>query len=356
MHVVIVGAGLTGLCCALSLRARGSDVTLLEADQVGRGTSANSGSAILFQTKDKDALLEWTSGAMALWEAIAKQTGAPYRVHGSLVFFRSNDEESYLGKRSDWLRGRGIPIETLSRAQLDKKMDGLHPSIRGASYCPKDAEANAYDSCRSIAAFLSGQGVSIRTDTNFLTVERAASELVVQTSKGAIRCDALVVAAGPATSTLAKQFGIDLGVVAEKGEQLLTVPVAGRLRGRYLSCRYLQGKAAAAHLAGMAVGQEPDGRIKIGSTRERGKSDLQPTAEGREALLEEVRSYLPEIAAIPIEQHTVGVRCVSPTGLPILQAIAPDERIVFIDGLGGNGVAFGPLVGQKLCGALLGGE
>ena len=37
--VTIIGAGIVGLCCALSLQRRGRVVTVIDPDEPGRGTS-----------------------------------------------------------------------------------------------------------------------------------------------------------------------------------------------------------------------------------------------------------------------------------------------------------------------------
>lgn len=44
MKILIVGAGLTGTCSALVLAHRGHDVTVIEKGELGRATTANSGS------------------------------------------------------------------------------------------------------------------------------------------------------------------------------------------------------------------------------------------------------------------------------------------------------------------------
>lgn len=61
--VAVVGAGLTGLSAALELRARGYDVVVLEAHQVGWGASGRSGGQIIFGYGCEQAKLRRLLGA-----------------------------------------------------------------------------------------------------------------------------------------------------------------------------------------------------------------------------------------------------------------------------------------------------
>lgn len=347
MKILIVGAGLTGACSALVLARRGHDVTVIEKGELGQATTANSGSAILYQTKETDLLLTMTARGLLLWDALRAEGLTPFRRDGSHVLFAGAEEESFAARRAAFLSGHGVQVERLDRAALLDRLPGLPADITGSFHCAVDGEANPLASCIDIARAAQHAGASfIFHDACVALTFQGDQVTSLRTASGLmLTADAVLLAAGQATAALAAGCGVDLPVYPERGEQLLTYPQPPTLKGRFLSVRYTRGKAKGAFV-GLALGQEPDGRIKIGSTRETGQSDLVTSERGRQGLLEELAFCLPQLARLPIERHTVGIRIGSRTGRPIVARLPGRDGVFVIDGLGGNGVAFAPLVAE----------
>jgi glycine/D-amino acid oxidase-like deaminating enzyme len=349
---MIVGAGLTGACSALALVRAGHEVTVVDAGEPGRATTSNSGSAVLYQTKDSELFVEMTRRSGVLWDALAAAGACPFRRHGSHVLFSGPEEEEFVARRAAFLGERGVKVERLDRAALDGLMPALHPGIEGSYFCAEDGEANPFESCTGILAAAVRAGARLMAQAGQAEIETTGR--MVRTEKaGAIDGDAVLIAAGPRTAAMAAACGTELPVFPERGEQLQTFPMPPTLRGRLLSARYTRGKAAGAFV-GLALGQEPDMRIKIGSTREPGQSELVTSERARTALLEELALCFPELAKLPIERHTVGVRVGSRTGRPIVAELPSSPGVFVIDGLGGNGVAFAPLLGELVAGLVAG--
>ena len=344
MKIVIVGAGLTGICCAYELARAGHAVTVLDSGPAGGATTSNCGSAVLLQTKENEFLLEMTRASMVLWDALARDCGVPFRRHGSHVVFAGADEEAFAAERAALLGERGIGVQRLDRKAALESMPGLHPDIRGSFHCAEDGEANSFLSCVAMIAAAVRAGARIRLGEGCEEiVMRAGRVSAARTASDTIACDAVILAAGPWTAALAARHGTTLPVYPERGQQLLTPPMPPTLRGRIISARYLLGKKYGA-FASLVVGQEPDGRIKIGSTREPREAEPVLSDAGRDALLHELALCIPALAELPIERHTVGIRSSSKTGRPIVAELPSCPGLIAIDGLGGNGVAFAPLI------------
>ena len=354
MKIVIVGAGLTGICCAYELVRAGHTVTVLDSGPIGGETTSNCGSAVLLQTKENEFMLELTLASLALWDALARDCGAPFRRDGSHVVFAGADEETFAAERAALLQARGITIQSLDRKAALACVPGLHPDIRGSFYCAEDGEANSFYSCVAIttAAVRAGARILLGERCNEVVIH-AGRVSAARTASGDIPCDAVIVAAGPWTASFVANYGMTLPVYPERGQQLLTPPMPPTLKGRIVSARYLLGKKHGA-FASLVVGQEPDGRIKIGSTREPREAEPIRSDAGRDALLHELALCIPELARAPIERHTVGVRSVSRTGRPIVAELPGCAGVIAIDGLGGNGVAFAPLMATVVADAVSG--
>jgi glycine/D-amino acid oxidase-like deaminating enzyme len=345
VRTTVIGAGLTGACCALALVRTGHDVVLVDAGEPGRGTTSNSGSAVLYQSKDSDLFIDMTRRSGELWDKLAVAGAAPFRRHGSHVLFSSPEEEEFVARRAAFLNERGVTVRRLGRSALEASMPALHPNIEGSYFCKEDGEANPFESCIGILDAAVRAGVRLLPQAGSAEVAPGGGRTVRTEKGGAIDGDAVVVAAGPRTAAIAAACGTELPVFSERGEQLQTYPMRPMLRGRILSARYTRGKAAGAFV-GLALGQEPDMRIKIGSTREPGQSELVTSERARSALLEELALCFPKLAEMPIERHTVGVRIGSRTGRPIVAELPSNPGVFVIDGAGGNGIAFAPLLGE----------
>ena len=359
-QVVIVGAGVVGACCAYYAARAGQRVVVLDSHEVGTRTTAASGSAVVYQTKREPLLIDLTRRSKALYAELERDIGVAYRVDGSLILFRDPAEGEFVGKRAEWLKRLGVEVVVLDRAKLEARLPDVGPEVQGASYAPDDAEVVPQAACRAIARAAERLGVSIWTRTPVTGFDVAGGRVGgVFTPEGTIPCAQVVLAGGPWTGDLAGQLGVALPLRPQKGEMLFTDPLPPRLRGRILSANYLMGKFGAksapdGFAVGLAIGQEPDGAIKIGSTREWAEFNLEPTERAREALLEEVGRYLPAIARLPIRRRTVGLRPYCALKRPIVCRLERPVGVVLACGHGGDGVALAPITGSLVADLLSG--
>lgn len=348
-RVAIVGSGLVGVCCAYYAASSGHEVQVFDRGEVGMGTTAASGSAVLRQTKQSSILLELTGESMHLYDALLADLGAPYRVHGSHVLFKTREEEDLVRRQADWLQKRGVRVNLLGQSELRRKIPDAAKSVVGSSFAPDDAEVSPYEACLTIARGAARLGAAFHLRTPVLGFDVAGDRIRGVVTPGATQpCDQVVVAAGTWTPMLLAPLGLSVPVEPQKGELLHTWPVTPRLQGRILGASYLLsklGRSADIFTVGMVVGQEPDGSIKMGSTRERAGFALGTTDRARQAVLDEVRQYLPALADLPIQRQTAGLRPYSALKRPIVGRIAWPQGLVLACGHGGDGVALAPITG-----------
>ena len=125
----------------------------------------------------------------------------------------------------------------------------------------------------------------------------------VATSRGEIRGDKVLLAAGAWSGELLKPLGLELPVVPVKGQMIL--------------CKC--GGFPAAHGAGQGRYAIPrrDGHILIGSTLEHSGFDKTPTDEALESLRASAAELLPELADMQPVAHWAGLRPALPKASPI---------------------------------------
>ncbi|HYM92326.1 MAG TPA: FAD-dependent oxidoreductase [bacterium] len=350
LKVVVAGAGIIGATCAYYAARAGHRVTVFDPGEIGAATTAVSGSSVLAQTKTSPLLLDLTRRSQALYEELKRDLGVPYQVEGSLILFRTANEEAFVRDRCVWLRAQGVRVDMLSGAEVRTQVPSVAARVRGAAYAPLDAEVAPREAAVAIAHGAAQLGAVFSTGIPVTDLDVAGGSIRgVVTPAGSTACDEVVLAAGPWTGRIAAPHGIAVPIRPQKGELLFTGPAQVPLRGRVLAATYLMSKFGTqspdGFSAGLVVGREPDGSIKIGSTRECAQFDTTPTARAREILLREAREYVPDVAALPIRRQTAGLRPYSLLKRPIIGRVPGVGGLILACGHGGDGIALAPITG-----------
>lgn len=271
-HVIVLGAGIVGVCCALELLRRGHTVTLVDQQQPGMETSMgnagvlarsslmpfnhpglwnqlprllkndtvqfryragflarNLGWASRFLLSARESVFQETAKSLdALIRLSAPEhlrlldaSGARHRLRDTGWVFLYRSEQAW--NSSDLARRTfaqyQVPTQTLSPAELAEMEPALSPIFHRAlwiqgSYSVNDPQAvvAAYADLfvRSGGTFRNLKAAAIRRDANGWTV------LGAQASE-ALTADALVVALGPWSKSLLKTTGIRLPMAFERG-------------------------------------------------------------------------------------------------------------------------------------------
>jgi gamma-glutamylputrescine oxidase len=201
--VVVLGAGYTGLSSALSLRAQGIDVVVLEQDFAGSGASGRN-AGHLTPTIGKDIptlqrfygrerttrLVRFADAAVEHTEEVIRKHGieCEYRACGNVLGSVHPKHDSRLRKAAevardagahvrfldpDAMRARGLP-SSFHSGVLEERGGHLHPGryVMGLRRAAIDAGVRLFE--RSAAtSFESGSPVRVRTDSASVTADSA---------------------------------------------------------------------------------------------------------------------------------------------------------------------------------------
>ncbi|HCP15125.1 MAG TPA: hypothetical protein DIT32_05050, partial [Peptococcaceae bacterium] len=118
----------------------------------------------------------------------------------------------------------------------------------------------------------------------------------IQTTKGDVDAEIVIIAAGAWSPLLGSQLGIKLPIKPRRGQIVITEPVAPFVIGDVLSAQYIVAKYHPETLkdstqrgvqlgVGLALTQSAKGDILIGATREFVDYDLRNTREGIREIL-----------------------------------------------------------------------
>jgi (S)-2-hydroxyglutarate dehydrogenase len=228
--VVVIGGGVVGLAVALEITRRFPHRRLLvleKEDRVARHQSGhNSGvihSGVYYKPGSMKARL-CVSGAAAMVE-FCREHGIAYNVCGKVIVATQADEFS----RLEELRQRG-EANGLTGLRLigPEELREIEPHATGlrALVVPSTGITDYAAVCEKYAELISAGGGTVLTSAAATGIRRMASEIVVETPRGAFSTTALINCAGLFSDRISRMAGDDPGVmiVPFRGEYYDLIP------------------------------------------------------------------------------------------------------------------------------------
>lgn len=359
LHVVVVGAGVVGLCCASHLQQRGHRVTLIDPRPPGEYCSrGNAGcfsrcscvplglpgmwkkvpgwlldptgplhiplryglriapwlwrfqraSSIARVNRIADALHALLTVTLDQWRPLAARAGVPELIVQQGYAFAYESAAAFEGDAlgREIRRAHGVAIEVLQGPDIVAFDPALSPQLSHLVLLPEQGHCpNPLRLSRALAARLR------EDDARFVTGTVSGFEVVagrvtrVQTAAGPIDADAVVIAAGAHSKPLAAQLGSDVPLETERGYHAMLaspgivprIPVASG-EGKYFVTPMEEG-------------------LRIAGTVELAGLDASPDYRRADALVDKAKRLLPALSTSSIERW-MGHRPSLPDSLPVI--------------------------------------
>lgn len=212
--VVIVGAGVIGLACAMELAARGRDVTVLEtlaAPGQASSSRANGGVRAQFTTATNIAFSMFSIEA---YERLERDTSLPgFRQHGYLLI--AGDEETERGLRTahDLQRSMGVDTRWLGPDEVLAKAPFVEPEgIRAGTFHARDGVVDPAGVVTAFERLARANGVTIGLGSPVTAIDGDGDGFRVRHGEGAVTAGVLVNAAGADAREVARMLGADVPV------------------------------------------------------------------------------------------------------------------------------------------------
>jgi glycine/D-amino acid oxidase-like deaminating enzyme len=336
VDVIVIGGGVTGCSCALSLASHGLRVRVHEAREVAGGASGRNGGFALRGGAASYAAARAAMGverARLLWalsetalDAMATLAGHDLRRTGSLRLAADDAERTELEVEFDALHEDGFAVEWVE--QLRPPLERL---FTGALLHPGDGAIHPARWVRRLASSAIEAGAEI--------VEGSNAEL------DALEAEAIVVAVDGLTSAVLPELeGL---VVPVRGQVLATAPVSAHLFQRPHYSRH-----------GFDYWQQlPDGRLVVGGQRD---ASFETEYTAVEATTPLIQARLETLAADLLgKRPTVTHRWSGIWGetsdmLPLAGQVPGRAGVWVVGGYSGHGnvlgFACGELVGRAIAG------
>lgn len=245
--------------------------------------------------------------------ALQAETGLAYddRRKGILYFYRSQQSLDAGAKHMRHIADRGLEIEVVDRERLVALEPGLvavKDQLAGGVYSPMDQTGDSCLFSRRLADLCREQLGAIfhfNTMVTGLDIEGGRVK-AVQTDKGALACDAVVLALGPEIALFARKIGIDVPVYPVKGYSV-TIPLTqgGPTMGGVDEDRLI------------AYSRLGD-RLRVASTAEFAGYDRNYKPSDFTAIFKTARDLFPGCIDESRAQRWAGLRPMMPGSVPVL--------------------------------------
>ena len=352
--LVVLGGGIIGLSVAWRALSRGLQVTVVERERPGAGsTHVAAGmlapvSEAAFGEEDllrlnRESARRYPAWIEELREASGRDPG--YRACGTLLLARDGDQAEALEREAAYREALDLPARRLRPSEARRLEPALAPALRAALEVPDD---HAVDP-RALAATLA---MAIERAGGRLIAGVAARELLRDRGRVTgialaggrrVAAERLVVSAGCWSASLA-------GLAED--ERMPVRPVKGQLlrlrdpAGPGLLDRVVRTEDAYIVARG-------DGRYVLGATVEERGWDTSVTAGAIHELLREATAVVPGIAELEVEESLAGLRPGMPDNAPALGPGIGPVGLHWATGHHRHGVLLAPVTADLVVSALL---
>lgn len=347
-HVAVIGAGTLGMFTAVNLLERGARVTVIEAQSIAAGSSGRSLGMIGTQFTDPFQLMLRTHALaqFRLW----RERGLSFNPIGYLRLARTEAQMALFEETLPLRTGAGFRSELCRVADLERLVPHMDTTgLAGGSFGPEDGFIDGHELCTMLADHLRAEGGVLRQGCRVKGFVRLEGGHRLETTAGAIDCDAVVNAAGAWAPRVAALFGQRLAVRPERHEAvriLLDRPLDYTMP---MVMDLLNGEGSGLNFRHDKPGELITEVHKVNATEPEDPDAYNELCEesSRESLAEMLLERLPELPGARLGRGWAGLYPETADHRPFVGPIDDHEpAVITAAGAGGYGIQLSPVIGQ----------
>lgn len=350
-EAVIVGGGVVGCAIAYELAKRGmTNITVVEKSFIASGATGRCGAGVrqqwglesnIFLAKKSCEILENMN------EALDYDRDIDFHQGGYLLLAHSDEQWEQFLKNVELQHKNGVMTEV----KTPEEARGIVPflnveGLKGATFYGKDGHADPFKVTDAYYKAAKRLGVEflLHTEVLDIVISKGKIEKVV-TTEGDIYTERVVNAAGGWSKDVAKMVGVDIPVVSERHQILVTEPVKKMMDPMVMSFElsiYCQ--------------QAPHGSfiIGLGDTKEPKGYNMDSTWQFMQKMSSIITKLLPPLKELRIIRQWAGLYNLTPDATPILGKTEKIEGFYQAVGFSGHGFMIAPMTAILIAQQMLG--
>jgi D-amino-acid dehydrogenase len=227
-----------------------------------------------------------------------------------------------------------LESQVLTPVEVRQLEPALAGQLAGGVLHPHEAHCDPLRYVKAVGGAAEAAGARLVVQTEVRGHERAGSGIALQTSSGAVRADAFVIAAGVDSARIARAWGVRMPLEAGKG---YTVDVERRATPLQRPLMLQEARVAVTPL---------DGRVRLAGTMQFDGLDLRIERSRTEAIRAAGARALPSTSGAAQIQVWAGLRPCSPDGLPLIGWLTTEPPTVMAAGHAMLGLTLAPVTGH----------
>jgi glycine oxidase len=329
-------------------------VVLIERARLGAEASHAAAGMLAAQAEaDRaDDFLELACASRNLYPSLAsallEETGIDIELErtGTLYLALTEQDEAEIGRRYEWQKGAGLPVELLTVDEARYLEPCIAPQVRGALMFPLDVQVENRRLVAALAASAQRHGVRLITGTSVTALSIERERITgVETSGGPMSAPVVVMAGGAWTS-LVGYPGINrapFGIEPVRGQMLCFEanprPVSHVI---YSPRGYIVPRL--------------DGRLLAGSTTEHAGFDKSVTGGGIHSITSHAIEIAPIVGSLPLVEAWAGLRPRAVAdSLPVLGGSTETKGLYYATAHYRNGILLAPVTGELVADEIMSG-
>jgi 4-methylaminobutanoate oxidase (formaldehyde-forming) len=362
--VVVVGGGIWGFSTAFHLAKLGvAEICVIEQNAEAADETTSRAAGLVGQIRSSPVMCNAIGYALDLLSRLEDETGHDpgLRRTGSLLVAMTPRRMEAYRAQVQHARDNGVEADFVSHAEIQRLAPAIDVSrLEGGYFVPGDGYVDPRQCALALAAAARDLGVDVRFSTRASGLKVEGGRVSgVETDRGVVGADHVVVTAGPWTGMLARHAGLDLPMQTIRHQRARTVPAEG-IPGHHPVVRvtdescylrpeqggYLYGFFEPAPTAIDLEAEPPEFRT----------ADLEVPYDTIGEARRRLAQVFPVLATLEVAEYRQGITTFAPDGQYLTGPLLGVEGLFVASGCAALGIAGAAAVGRWLAESIVNGQ